>query len=1130
MNSIQDYTRKVENLKPSSERDATINKMPTDGSTVEVVSDDDTNNSLSSFEAICKLINCAHEHAREPHWYQLVYDDKSKCYEEVGTVHSLLGLDEKQTMEILKSAKLLFQNRKKQMAVNNEVFLNLAKQLLWSELIKAEDLVTFRHGTGRNTFIYIGRPSDGKVDSLRDQLSLKLPPPELDLAQVQDWFQLVPCIRRIVSADNIENATADLSNSDHQTENCLNDFRQLTITVDEDHLGDGYKRGRSYFDDPVTDGKSKKRRMLFRQTLCNGQMVTCPNGYKIVHKTRKQNSDEALEAKRRMNDKLKKKEHRLPLAVKLCLGTCAANFPQVSDAAAEQFLYQGILIGMTVLEMANLEDGSGIDIDTMMSIKPSTTTVHNHVVTTAAHKVVLLGNRMANASRIYLAADHGAGILAKIAYFWDKKSKAIVAVNLDFDTSGDSAKEGAVATKHSFKKYVYGSTEEEQNVKMQGLINGGASDSGGGFTKDAMKNSLVEVGIACQKTWIFCACTAHNDQTNLRHGMEKVYGIGGLEERTIQQLIHAYSDWQDAIRDKCGNDGLKKLLEKAYEHTRGSSAPATVLKELLKMMQEPIVTRWKTIGMALIYVAKFFDVLFAAVRASNASNNKNTQIGKTGANFVSLSKERALACDCAFLAGFDKIFFNPNFEFNHATDPNIGRSAFLVPHHLARYCIKDKGLRDILNELESGSVDKAPANPRFPLFWEKLQDVLDLTEKQDCLGKAKLFIKSYIESLDKHNEQFCNDQLLFLACFGETPVAQIVAKFLIDGDLTATIQDNQTSHYSTLQRQSIRLDEFAKFVSAKCTAEARLECVKSKNFQDFKHIVELIAGGHDFWGATGDQAEQYRERYLEHFGAIPSTTEDVERVVKRARLCQKTGKEERSVTIYGIAGDAVSRACTESLVTSNYHNDQKKQREDYNEKAAAEGRKQKDKYQPDLERGPGMTLNLCNHAMKLLQDGRELAAEIGVEEFESRVKAAKDALRSIEKQGSKIRSDAAIQKAVENLGKDYVPSAREIITGVDVTPAMRNQVVLNKCTMTICPHNKAAMFDEALCRGLVQEGDWQDYDSKTGHLTFVKVRKRIAEYEVAEWIRTHNGNPNPPGNVGKAITLLSTKHKLVAKA
>ena len=92
-------------------------------------------------------------------------------------------------------------------------------------------------------------------------------------------------------------------------------------------------------------------------------------------------------------------------------------------------------------------------------------------------------------------------------------------------------------------------------------------------------------------------------------------------------------------------------------------------------------------------------------------------------------------------------------------------------------------MTEIKAELDSGSVNAAPPNPVFSEFLDKLGKVEDSKQQDDCLRKAKLFTKYYTESLHKHNEQFCKGGLLFLACFGEKETAQIVAKFLIHGEI-----------------------------------------------------------------------------------------------------------------------------------------------------------------------------------------------------------------------------------------------------------------------------------------------------------------------------------------------------------
>ena len=113
-----------------------------------------------------------------------------------------------------------------------------------------------------------------------------------------------------------------------------------------------------------------------------------------------------------------------------------------------------------------------------------------------------------------------------MAFFYDEQEKKVTKINLDFDKSGHTAAEGGTAIKHSISKYLFGG---EASIKFKG----GSSDSGGGFTGDAMKNSLFEQDLIDIEDYIHVPCTAHNDQTNLRRATEDAYGTGGLDNRNL---------------------------------------------------------------------------------------------------------------------------------------------------------------------------------------------------------------------------------------------------------------------------------------------------------------------------------------------------------------------------------------------------------------------------------------------------------------------------------------------------------------------------------------------------------------------------------------------------------------------
>jgi hypothetical protein len=147
----------------------------------------------------------------------------------------------------------------------------------------------------------------------------------------------------------------------------------------------------------------------------------------------------------------------------------------------------------------------------------------------------------------YLGCDEGAKVLIKMGFYWDLDEKCIVAINLDFDKAGDSAEEGGITILNSLQKYAF----EDGTTSNKTKFNGGGSDSGGGFTKEAMRDQLEKVGLVeNMKAWTHIKCTSHNDQPNLHNGILSAYGGGGLDAQNVMQLVHAFSDMQNHLEGK----------------------------------------------------------------------------------------------------------------------------------------------------------------------------------------------------------------------------------------------------------------------------------------------------------------------------------------------------------------------------------------------------------------------------------------------------------------------------------------------------------------------------------------------------------------------------------------------------
>ena len=68
----------------------------------------------------------------------------------------------------------------------------------------------------------------------------------------------------------------------------------------------------------------------------------------------------------------------------------------------------------------------------------------------------------------------------------------------------------------------------------------------------------------------------------------------------------------------------------------------------------------------------------------------NSKIGLGASNFLSLLNEKEILVDLDFLCDFNDVYFEEHFDWNRATDENVGLSGFIAHHHYVQYYIKTK--------------------------------------------------------------------------------------------------------------------------------------------------------------------------------------------------------------------------------------------------------------------------------------------------------------------------------------------------------------------------------------------------------------------------------------------------------
>jgi hypothetical protein len=265
--------------------------------------------------------------------------------------------------------------------------------------------------------------------------------------------------------------------------------------------------------------------------------------------------------------------------------------------------------------------------------------------------------------------------------------------------------------------------------------------------------------------------------------------------------------------------------------------------------------------------------------------------------------------------------------------------------------------------------------------------------------------------------------------------------------------------------------------------------------------VFRIADGTNVWdGTTATKLD--REIFLTNFGALPSTAEMVERAVKSAKLCQKTGKGERNVTAYGIAGDGLKEACVDQLIFSTYPERMEAERKRKQKEAEEAGRptRSKNEYTEDFTRGPSCTRNTLDHALYLYKKVQEIRKSIGSKMYDDRLKRTKEMLTVLHEQGSAVRYSKSLATFKKAVADQHKPGPRELERGVTLTAANKNEIPFKTLR---AKHNVLALIEEAFVRGLGTQHD-------LGLLGYQKLCKKIKEQIKAEWLFDNLGKEFDP--------------------
>jgi hypothetical protein len=372
-----------------------------------------------------------------------------------------------------------------------------------------------------------------------------------------------------------------------------------------------------------------------------------------------------------------------------------ASHPQVS------VMHQQILISLArytfLLEVqvqANYEkdkdsrkqiDFVWLTLEKIASCGPSASSLTNWVTDLAKEQFIIFSSRMANAN-VFCQSDGGQkGQEVRLFTLWDENSKtqtkhgSICQFWAGLTYTGKTSAAVTEGTNHSFKKFGL------PGKKFSGCC----GDSGAGTPKPYAK-SLGTLGIWHQHA-AADSCGLHDLQSSFRPALQYYVGVGGLDLRNAIQLLHTlfalYMEWKKIVRavwkKLCGTEVMPE----------NSLDTEDALKDVTQVIQEPLVTRWWTIGSLAQFASKYLDFLLLMAKACCNMTKTDVRENIIASNLLSLASSDWILADIYLVAGTAKFWLNPHMRWYQGSDPHIGTPGFLCFHRQVRYFLMIEDLK-----------------------------------------------------------------------------------------------------------------------------------------------------------------------------------------------------------------------------------------------------------------------------------------------------------------------------------------------------------------------------------------------------------------------------------------------------
>jgi hypothetical protein len=199
------------------------------------------------------------------------------------------------------------------------------------------------------------------------------------------------------------------------------------------------------------------------------------------------------------------------------------------------------------------------------------------------------------------------------------------------------------------------------------------------------------------------SCGIHDLMSAFRLPAQHYIGTGAIENRNGVQLCHNVYDLFKHFK-KWHPETWTSLCTELWEH-HGKDPKDPELQSLVTNVQEPLMTRWWTVGEVANFLEKFWDIVHNIAWCVQNDTTVGNEENKIAQGMISMMRQPALKVQVSFLARFCKFWLNPHMKFYQRGDIFVKRPGFLCFHRTVGFFLMTQQINDIVKNGWQGHSD-----------------------------------------------------------------------------------------------------------------------------------------------------------------------------------------------------------------------------------------------------------------------------------------------------------------------------------------------------------------------------------------------------------------------------------------